>query len=215
VAPAATPSMFTHFQPQVTPPVAAQSIFTPTPSAPIFTPTPSAPIFTPTPSTAPIFTPTAPGLFQPAATPGIGLGLGLFPAHAATKHPGVKHEGVFCDSCKGDVCGIRYKCAMCPDFDLCEACVDNPGAHVEDHVFLRVTKPDLHKTCPMLFNRALSTHHLRCAGCHQTGFCGWRFDCTICKDVSLCEACEALGKHDVSHPRLKTSQSTSTTVSML
>lgn len=48
----------------------------------------------------------------------------------------VVHERVNCDGCgqKG-IIGIRYKCAVCADFDFCEKC----EATVEhDHPFLKI-----------------------------------------------------------------------------
>lgn len=48
----------------------------------------------------------------------------------------VVHYRVNCDGCgqKGIV-GIRYKCAICPDFDFCERC----EATIEhDHPFLKI-----------------------------------------------------------------------------
>ena len=33
------------------------------------------------------------------------------------------HSGVHCDMCKKqNIVGIRYKCVVCPDYDLCEEC---------------------------------------------------------------------------------------------
>lgn len=35
----------------------------------------------------------------------------------------VQHKGVTCNSCLAtDISGNRYKCAICPDFDMCEKC---------------------------------------------------------------------------------------------
>jgi len=135
----------------------------------------------------------SPPLFQPAAV------AALLNPHAQAQHP------AFCDNCKTgqQITGVRHKCAMCPNYDLCDKCIDT-GCHPEGHLFLRVTKPDLCNKIPMLFNRELSKHPgVCCSGCQQA-VVGWRYDCTVCY-VSLCEACEGLGKHDVTHPRVKTS----------
>ncbi|KAI8741798.1 E3 ubiquitin-protein ligase mib1 [Biomphalaria glabrata] len=50
---------------------------------------------------------------------------------------GVKHDGVMCDLCK--VCpikGIRWKCALCFNFDLCSACYHG-NKHDSTHSFWR------------------------------------------------------------------------------
>lgn len=49
------------------------------------------------------------------------------------------HFGVMCDSCKsGPISGIRYKCTMCRDFNLCESC-EKTSNHA--HSFIKVRDP--------------------------------------------------------------------------
>jgi len=47
------------------------------------------------------------------------------------KQAEVEHEGVECDGCGvNPIKGIRYKCSVHPDYDLCEVCEAkgiNPG----------------------------------------------------------------------------------------
>ena len=53
------------------------------------------------------------------------------------------HYGVKCDSCLAAIKGSRYKCLVCPDFDLCLSC-EMAGKH-NMHKMVRLFKP-LEKT---------------------------------------------------------------------
>ena len=50
------------------------------------------------------------------------------------------HTGVTCDSCNGPVLGFRYKCCICPNYDLCERC-SAAGVHSE-HNMIKITRAD-------------------------------------------------------------------------
>lgn len=56
------------------------------------------------------------------------------------KGPLVEHVAVECDGCGVvPIKGIRYKCAVCKDFDYCEKCEASLG---HDHPFLKIRKAD-------------------------------------------------------------------------
>ena len=53
----------------------------------------------------------------------------------------VVHERFLCDGCKmSPIVGIRYKCAVCPDFDFCEKCEAKMGES-HNHPFIKYIKP--------------------------------------------------------------------------
>ena len=50
--------------------------------------------------------------------------------------PKAVHSRVICDECQcNPIVGVRYKCAVCPDFDLCEKC---EASTTHDHPFLKI-----------------------------------------------------------------------------
>lgn len=56
-------------------------------------------------------------------------------ASAGAVHAGTVHAGVTCDGCDGPVAGTRYKCAVCPDYDLCSSC-EGKGLHTEHDMIM-------------------------------------------------------------------------------
>ncbi|EXJ65096.1 hypothetical protein A1O7_01436 [Cladophialophora yegresii CBS 114405] len=57
------------------------------------------------------------------------------------RREGYIHRGVECNSCGvHPIAGIRYHCANCFDFDLCESC-EASSSHVKSHVFYKIRIP--------------------------------------------------------------------------
>lgn len=69
------------------------------------------------------------------------------------------HPGVTCDNCKGPVIGFRYKCFVCPNYDLCEKCAST-RAHPE-HDMIRITKPDKFQHLDDHYHRHFNEHRDR------------------------------------------------------
>ena len=54
---------------------------------------------------------------------------------------GYIHRGITCNSCQASpVCGVRYKCANCVDYDICESC-ETHDSHNKTHVFIKIRIP--------------------------------------------------------------------------
>lgn len=64
------------------------------------------------------------------------MGLAGFKFVPNWENPDMMHIGVTCDGCDGPVMGPRWKCSVCPDFDLCKPC-KRKGIH-SDHVFCKI-----------------------------------------------------------------------------
>ena len=51
------------------------------------------------------------------------------------------HKGIVCNKCgKINLEGIRYKCAQCPNFNLCEKCEDNFNHNIK-HIMVKMRYP--------------------------------------------------------------------------
>jgi len=51
----------------------------------------------------------------------------------------VKHDDYICDACDQEIVGIRYKCTMREDYDICEKC-EAKGVD-SDYTFLKIRRP--------------------------------------------------------------------------
>ncbi|NXS99262.1 SQSTM protein, partial [Jacana jacana] len=49
------------------------------------------------------------------------------------------HPNIVCDGCEGPVVGARFKCTICPDYDLCSTC-EGKGIH-KDHNMVMFQSP--------------------------------------------------------------------------
>nr|XP_057920164.1 sequestosome-1-like [Doryrhamphus excisus] len=49
------------------------------------------------------------------------------------------HPNVTCEACNGPVVGVRFKCSICPNYDLCSDC-QVQGTHTE-HALLPISEP--------------------------------------------------------------------------
>jgi len=130
------------------------------------------------------------------------------------------HVHVACDRCgMSPIQGIRYRCSMCPDYDLCENCIveheeagvenksNHASFHDRSHLFIRVASPDKgFLSYPAIMNRTTTKHiGVTCSICHKQDPEGYLYKCQHCVGVNICESCEAKGLHDTGHPRLKLS----------
>ncbi|XP_006781976.1 sequestosome-1 [Neolamprologus brichardi] len=66
-----------------------------------------------------------------------GPHMGPPPPHVAP--PYTMHPNVTCDGCDGPVIGTRFKCSVCPNYDLCSSC-QAKGKHTE-HALLPIWHP--------------------------------------------------------------------------
>jgi hypothetical protein len=52
------------------------------------------------------------------------------------------HRGVTCNNCQIiPIRGIRYRCANCADYDLCEVCEAIDSTHPKTHLFFKIRIP--------------------------------------------------------------------------
>jgi peptidoglycan hydrolase-like protein with peptidoglycan-binding domain len=93
------------------------------------------------------------------------------PQHALVKHRQsgqhqTLHEGITCDGCQqSPISGVRYKCRVCPDYDLCSSC-EAKNTHPPDHPLIKFKVPRSHRRgqwggCHRGFGHSGAEHPLR------------------------------------------------------
>ncbi|XP_018576502.1 uncharacterized protein LOC108915038 [Anoplophora glabripennis] len=129
---------------------------------------------------------------------------------------GTIHSYIQCDACNlQNIHGIRYKCNICPNYDLCETCY-NANKHDINHYFRRL---DCRNSVGVnLPPRLTSTTNENEDNINENIFweenissdiCGMRYKCNNCNNYDLCYMCYHGDKHDMSHSftRLETPHS--------
>lgn len=88
-----------------------------------------------------------------------------------------EHVGVVCDGCDHGIFGTRFKCVVCPDYDLCMKC-ERKNLHKEHEMF-RICTPRARPGCPgasFPFYFAPPSFAYHTPGCppnHPPGFGPW------------------------------------------
>ena len=111
-----------------------------------------------------------------------------------------EHIGIICDGCgKNPIQGLRYKCSICEDYDLCEKCLDN-GVHDDqsDHGFTEFSYNTNQNNPQELSNvesgieesKGAVHKGIGCDGCKMFPIIGTRHKCTECKKYNICEECK-------------------------
>lgn len=124
----------------------------------------------------------------------------------------VAHSAI-CDKCDKYIFGVRHKCLDCPDWDLCNGCVDLADAIHPNHRFVPIYDS---KTCARVKPESIKYFQVHtgiyCDGplCFEKHLLrqnieGERYKCAVCDDFDLCANCEAspLNTHNVTHPVIK------------
>ena len=131
-------------------------------------------------------------------------------------------ENINCNGCGiKSIEGIRYKCAICKNFDYCEKCFkENCEKH--NHPFIKFYHqympfesikvivyendyPENKEKPNEIKNENSKPIHFgfRCDGCKKNPIVGCRYKCAICKDFDYCEECEQKLSEEHKHPFIK------------
>ncbi|KAG9078123.1 hypothetical protein FS749_009920 [Ceratobasidium sp. UAMH 11750] len=117
----------------------------------------------------------------------------------------------FCDRCKHNISGVRYRCNTCNDFDYCAVCIGfAPIEHAHRFEVIingctRIFRPmDAHHATGLEPQSAVRSppqvqHDARCDICGTVPILGTRFKCAVCPDWDACEKC--LERSTSLHPK--------------
>ena len=148
--------------------------------------------------------------YEECAPPAPGMLLNVNGRSDFKRLSAVKHDA-YCDFCKKNVDGIRYKCVTLPDFDICELCyppnrTDKSATNYLDpqHIFYAIDYHTVDDYRGPLGNRTNIVHKgFKCYICDDNkDIIGTRYTCVQCQ-INLCEVCEFNQKHNPLHVRMK------------
>ncbi|CAF3333576.1 unnamed protein product [Rotaria sp. Silwood1] len=117
----------------------------------------------------------------------------------------IQHTNITCDKCfMSPIVGDRYKCLFCPNVDFCQNCQSSTNhQHDSKHPLICIHDSSLYASSIYIQNMSELIHvNSQCSSCSISPIIGIRYQCMTCK-INLCEKCEFLCLHDVSHERLK------------
>ncbi|KAI0652399.1 hypothetical protein C8Q79DRAFT_1081591 [Trametes meyenii] len=136
------------------------------------------------------------------------------------------HKNILCDICNTEIVGVRHKCLDCPDYDLCQTCLQTPflrSQHHSGHQFFAIEKPGeviVHtvfsgdgerepeqpaqhepprENASRVHSRDVEpvVHNAMCNLC-DSRIRGDRFKCLNCPDYDLCQLCYKIANEQ--HP---------------
>ncbi|CAF3772210.1 unnamed protein product [Rotaria sp. Silwood1] len=117
----------------------------------------------------------------------------------------IQHINVTCDGCsKSPIIGDRHKCMFCPNIDFCQDCKSLTNhQHDSKHPLICIRDSSLYTSSIYIQNMNKLIHfNTSCVYCSVSPIIGIRYQCIPC-GINLCEKCEFLCLHDVSHKRIK------------
>ena len=128
-------------------------------------------------------------------------------------------EKINCNGCGAkNIEGIRYKCAICKNFDYCEKCFQE-NCEKHNHPFIKfyhqymklesikvVINDDDYKQNPEEVKKETEKpihYGVTCDGCNKKNIVGCRYKCAVCNDFDYCEECEEKLSKTHQHPFIK------------